>query len=231
MNGRSIMLLALMACSAAPAPGQAVWPDKDEPSVRRTNEEDPYGYDHAPSYRPGRSTIPRYDRRTRDVSGRITGTTGAFGRKLRVLLDNGEERSIEALRSIAVRRYSRAISVHELRRGEEVRIRLDRYLPEGTLVAVRIEAFEGASRVPRDTTTNAYGRETTIRGSVKTIDSRGHILRLDVDYKRVIVHTDRADIRDERGSMTLRDLQSGDLVTVEGRRDGDDVYAVRVSVR
>jgi hypothetical protein len=230
MNGRTIMSLALMALLAAPAAAQADWQDGDTSSVRRNRDDDPYGYDRTPSYRKGRSTAPRYDRRTRDVSGLVTSTTGAFGRKFGVRLDNGEERSIEARRNIAVRRYNRPISVHELRRGEEVRIRLDRYFPEGTLVALRIEAFEGASRAPRDNS-DAYGRETTIRGSVNSIDSRAHILRLDADRRRVIVHTDRAEIRDDRGPVSLRDLQSGDLVTVEGRRDADEVYATRVTVR
>lgn len=213
--------------SARPArpSGASVEPtDRTQPS---SYPDDPYGYTRVPAYRQREDTAPRYDRTTRLVSGRIIASTGAFGRTLKVLLDNGEERSVYAPRNVAVRRYTRPISVHELRRDESVRIRLDRYTPEGDLVGSRIDVFEGASRLDRA----VAGREITIRGTVSSIDSQGNILRIDVDGRRVIVRVNRAEIRTSRGRIVLRDLQNGDSVTVEGRRDGDEVFAISVVVR
>ena len=190
-------------------------------------QDDPYGYTRVPTYRPREDNLPRYDRGTRLVSGLITGSTGAFGRTLKVRLDNGEERTIYAPRNVAVRRYARPVSVHELRRGEPVRIRIERYTTEGDLVGLRIDAFEVARRLDRP----AAAREATIRGTVSSIDSQGNVLRIDVDGRRVIVRVNRAEIRASRGRIALRDLENGDFVIVEGRRDGDEVFAISVTVR
>jgi hypothetical protein len=200
------------------------------PAYRPTTpsyDDDPYGYTRVPTYRQREETLPRYDRSTRLVAGRITGSTGAFGRTLRVRLDNGEERSIYAPRNVVARRYARPVSIHELRTGESVRIRIDRYSPEGDLLGLRIDAFEGASRLDRTTSV----RTVTVRGTVSSIDSRGNILRIDVDGHRVIVRVNQAQIRASRGVIVLRDLENGDFVTVEGSRDGDEVIAVSVTVR
>ncbi|HEY3412307.1 MAG TPA: hypothetical protein VGM51_04510 [Armatimonadota bacterium] len=201
-----------------------------EPAYRspsRSYDDDPYGYTRVPTYRQGDDNAPLYDRGTRLVSGRITESTGAFGRTLKVLLDNGEERSVYAPRNVAVRRYGRPISVHELRRDELVRIRLERYSIEGDLTGLRIDVLEGAGRLDRA----PAGRQVTVRGRVNSIDSRGSILRIDVDGRRVIVRVNRAEIRTSRGLIVLRDLENGDYVIVEGRRDGDDIFAASVTVR
>lgn len=191
------------------------------------NDDDPYGYSSIPPYGRGTDTPTRYDSQSHFVSGRITGGTGAFGRKLHVRLDDAEDRTIEAPRNVLVRRNARPISVHELRRGEAVRIRVARYSPEGDLVAVRIEVYEGASRTPRA----EAGRETTVQGNVSSIDSHANILRIDSGGKRIIVHTEHAVIRNAEGAIGLRDLQNTDTVMVDGRRVADEVFAQSVVVQ
>lgn len=191
------------------------------------NEDDPYGYTAVPGYRGGPDAASHYDAETRLVSGRITGTTGAFGRKLHVRLDTGEVRTVEGPRDVIVRRNSRPISIHELRRDEAVHIRLTRYLANGDLVAERIEAYDGASPLSR----SEPDRPATVRGNVSSIDSALSVLRIDSGRRRIIIHTEHALVRNSEGSVGLRDLQNGDPVVVEGRRDGNDVFALTVTVQ
>jgi hypothetical protein len=236
--GTAVLVLCLVAISLAArafpvdgritmiarAPSDNVGP-ADGPSHK--NEDDPYGYASVPTYREARDAVPHYDADTRFVSGRITGTTGAYGRQLHVRLDNGDDRTVEAPRNVVVRRNTRPLSVHELRRNEAVRIRLVTYSRTGDLVAQQIDAYEGASLSPR----TEAGRQTTVHGSVSSIDSQANILRIDFGRRRLIVHTEHAAIRKAAESIGLRDLQNGDTVVVDGRRDGDEVFALSVVVQ
>jgi hypothetical protein len=73
--------------------------------------------------------------------------------------------------------------------------------------------------------------DSRVWGTVSSIDSSAGILRINADGRRLTVYTDRADLRDEMGGLRLRDLETGDRVLVEGRRDGDRITATRVTVQ
>jgi len=212
-----------------------------------------------PSSRPGsrnddnwyRRTDARYNRNTREVTGVVTSTTNAFSRELKVRLDNGQNRTIDVPRDARVRRLGDDVSVHEVRKDDVVRVQIERYESSGDLRARRVEVISSYSddrrwddrwddqwdnrrddrrddRYDRDP---YYGDTTRVSGRVSSIDSRENILRVDVNGRRAIVYTDRADLRDRDGGIRLRDLQTGDRVTIEGRRDGDRIYATRVTLQ
>jgi hypothetical protein len=197
---------------------------------RRYDENDPYGYGSASGRRPVPGDSTRYNNRTRDVSGIVTKDTGAFDRRIRVRLDNGRERTVDVPKDVAIRRDGRTISVHDIKKDDQVRIRLDRFSDDGNLEARRLDVVgrvQDRWNDDRDGGRDAY-RET--RGTVSSIDSRNGILRIRVDGRTVNVDVRRADIRDNRGALPLRDLQYGDRVTVYGTRDRDDIQATRVTV-
>lgn len=212
-------------------------------NARRDNrdsryEDDPYGYTRGPAWRPGQDNA-RYGSRTREVSGVVTRDTGVFDRKIRVRLDDGRERTIDVPKDVRVVRDGRSISVHDVKRGDYVRVKLRRYRSDGDLEPSRVDVLGHYSdRRNRDDRYddrwedgrpgNSYRDET--RGSVDSIDSRAGILRIRVDRRTLKVDVRDADIGDSRGSMPLRDLQYGDFVTVYGRRDGDTIRATRVIV-
>jgi hypothetical protein len=204
--------------------------------------DDPYGYTRGPGWRPGSTGSVRYGNSSRNVAGVVTRDTGVFDRDIRVRLDNGEERTIDVPKDIRVLRSGRTISVHDIQKGDYVRVQLERYRPDGDLDARRVEVIGQAyddyydrrddnRRNDRrdDNWDNAYDRDET-HGTVSSIDSRNGILRIRVNGRTVDVDVRRSDIRDSRGAMSLRDLQYGDRVTVYGRRNGDDIRATRVTV-
>lgn len=192
--------------------------------------------------RPGARTEPRYDgsaanrraarydRNTREVIGVVTSTSSMFDRDIKVRLDNGQTRTIDVPRDIPIRRGGQTISVHRISRDEVVRIQIERYATSGDLRARRIDVLgRGGQGIVIDRGGGVFG-STRVRGRVSNIDTRLEQMGLDADGRRLIVHADRARISDGGRTRTLRNLKNGDRVTVEGRRDGDRLYATRITV-
>lgn len=217
--------------------------DKARRDDRDSRYDDPYGYTRGPSWRPGQGDI-RYDSRTREVSGVVTRDTSVFDRKIRVRLDDGQERTFKVPKDARVMRDGRSISIHDVKKDDYVRVRVDRYRSDGDLTPIRVDVLgryddrwnDGRwndDRWDEGRRDNGWDRDTSrneTRGSVVNIDSRNGILRIDVNGRTLRTDVRRAEIRDSRGSMPLRDLQRGDRVTVYGRRDGDTIQATRVVV-
>lgn len=209
-------------------------------------DDDPYGYSRGPAWRPGKGDV-RYNSRTREVSGFVTRDTGVFDRKIRIRLDDGRDRTLDVPKDARVLRNGRAISIHDVKKDDYVRARLERYRDDGDLEPVRVEVlgrYDGRGdddwrdgdwrdddRRDDDRRDNRWDRDMPrdeTRGSVDSIDSRNGVLRIRVNGRVVRADVRGAEIRDRRGSMSLRDLQDGDRVTVYGRRDGDTIRATRV---
>lgn len=167
----------------------------------------------------------RYNSRTRQVSGVVTSTPGPFKRELKARLDNGQTRTISVPREARVRRDGRDISVHDVRKDDIVRVEIDRFTNSGTLKAHRLDVLG------RGGWSSPAVRDVRLQGSVADVNARDATLRLNADGRRLTVYTDRADIVDRGRRLDLRDLRKGERVTVEGRRDGDRIFATRISTR
>jgi hypothetical protein len=199
-------------------------------------DDDPYGYSRAPGYRTGRADA-NYNSRTKEVTGVVTSDTGPFDRSIKVRLDDGRQRTIDVPKKVTIRRDSRNVSVHDLKEGDVVRVKIDRFRNDGSLEARRVDVLQRAddryyddSRGGRgDAWNNSYDHNVT-EGTVSSIDSRNGILRIRFNGRIMDVDVRNSDIRDDRGSMSLRDLQNGDRVTVTGTRNGDTIRASRVTV-
>lgn len=235
---------AALAFGAAVAYGQHEKERRTErfaPYPVAYRDQDPYGYDRGePIARPGsrendflfRRDGARYTSSTREVTGVVTATAGVFSRELRVRLDNGETRAIEVPRDARVRRWGDPVSVHEIRRDDVVRVAIDRYTTRGTLRARRVDVLQGFDSPGRWGNRSDPDRRgvSFFTGRVLSIDSREGILRVDADGRRYTVATDRAILRDRRGAITLRDLQKGNRVIIEGRLNGSRIEATRVTL-
>jgi hypothetical protein len=210
-------------------------------------DSDPYGYSRAPGYTTGRADA-NYNSRTKEVTGEVTSDTGAFDRSIKVRLDDGRQRTIDVPKKVTIRRDSRNVSVHDLKKGDVVRVKIDRFRTDGSLEARRVDVLQRADdrydndsrnnddyynrsrdNGRNDSWNNSYDRNVT-EGTVSSIDSRNGILRIRVNGRTLDVDVRNSDIRDDRGSMSLRDLQNGDRVTVTGPRNGDTIRASRVTV-
>ena len=159
------------------------------------------------------------------LSGWVSVATGSADRTFRVDLDQSSVK-IEVPRGIPVRRDGRAISVHELRQGDFVRVRGD-WRGRDRIRAASIDATSEARTsergAPRDDLNPIYGdrsRASLIVGTVTRINERDETLVLRTPSGEMFnVDAGGADVRIDGRRRDLSALRSDDEVRVTANRD------------
>lgn len=144
------------------------------------------------------------------LSGVVTRDTGLFDRNLVVRTLLGEKR-VEIPRGADVRIDGSYGSVHEIRRGDQIRA-VGRW--SGDVFVVRQLVATRAGDTELGEIVRISGYELTVR-----IDSRNYY-----------VYVRNAVIRLDGRSISVRDLRVGDRITISGDKRGSVIYADRIDV-
>jgi hypothetical protein len=145
------------------------------------------------------------------LTGIVSRSTGLLDRTLVVRSPLGDVR-LEIPRGADVRVSGYPASVHEIRRGDQVRA-TGRW-SGGVFVVRQISALQ------------THQWEET--GRIIRID--GNILVIRVGTAEYSVYARHADIRRDGRRISIRDLRSGDYIVVQGERRDNVIYAERIDV-
>lgn len=199
---------------------------------------------------PGGEFRPLYaDRREDVVEGEIVVPTSSFDRTLLLATEFGE-RKVDVRRGAQVTRDGQSISVHDLRRGE--RVRVCGVWNGDSLSAVSIEVIDDTSAGPvkepetQESPTDISGPGETIPSetpgptdSPEPAERTGRIVSIDPENRRLTVDTGLADvpvdaahaeISREGTPVAFADLKKGDRVTVVGELREGVLHARSVEV-
>lgn len=139
--------------------------------------------------------------------------------QIRVALTRGGTRTIRYDRRTEVVERGRRIPVTLLRRGDDVRIRVD-YDRYGRAWAERIDVY-GSRWSSRDDDRWYFGRSGRLDGVVRAVELRRGYFTLEPSRGRIIVIRVPGDLRRDDENR-LRRLRRGDRVTVEVRHIGSN---------
>jgi len=173
------------------------------------------GRDPAPIHR---DTWGRDERMGDGLVGTVVGAAVGSNRNLRVDVA-GREYIIEVPKDVRVRRNGNGLSVHELNRGDRVRVRGD-WQGRDRLRARVVEAASGGRYDDRANDSRIF------IGTVERLNRRDHSFRLRTNSGSYDVDGDRAGFI---GDRRFSDLREGDVVRVVAARvDGRSLRADRI---
>jgi hypothetical protein len=168
------------------------------------------------------------DSRTSDgLTGTVSGATGNVTRTMKVRA-LGRTYSVEVPRDTRVYRNGRAVSVHELKDGDRVRIRGDwrgDRLRADRVDAVTDTGYGGGYNGGYD----RPGRnDRGVTGTIERIDPRGRTFRLRTPYRTYDVDARDADVMSASRNRRFADLREGERVTVTGEVRGSRLVADQI---
>jgi len=217
---------------------------RDENRKRRadTYRSNTYSSTNRSNSRYGGSSVAGRSRTTTPsrlvFTGRVTDETQFQNRKITVV-SNGVERRLTVPESSPVMQGGAKASVHDLRKGDMVRVSAVRTGPS-EWKALRVDVTSSVG-VNRDTTysdrgasyDDRYNRPATATknyngvGIVRSVDEDTRSIDVEVGGNiRTIFATDATF----NGFRSVGELQRGDRVRVRGDLDGRDVFATEVSL-